>query len=97
MGCPPVRQGTAADGSRALSGSAGRGRWDPGAGGRAWPLLPEESADDRSEFAGGESAGVCGAEGGDLPRDERRRIPGWSRSATGVPDALGLVSLLPGA
>ncbi|EFD68339.1 LOW QUALITY PROTEIN: conserved hypothetical protein, partial [Streptomyces lividans TK24] len=63
MGCPPVRQGTAADGSRALAGSAGRGRWDPGAGGRAWPLLPEESADDRSEFAGGESAGACGAEG----------------------------------
>jgi len=59
--------------------------------------LPEESADDRREFAGRESTGVCEVEGETLPRDERRWIPGWSRSATGVPDALGLVSLLPGA
>jgi hypothetical protein len=59
--------------------------------------LPEKNADDRREFAGRESAGVCGVKGETLPRDERRWIPGWSRSATGVPDALGLLRLLLGA
>jgi hypothetical protein len=58
--------------------------------------LPEENAEDRREFAGRESAGVCGVERETLPRDECQWIPGLSRSATGVPDALGLLRLLLG-
>ncbi len=81
---------------RGLSGSAGRGRWI-----RVLEVVPGRSCRKkrrrpprvRGKGVGGRMRG----EGETLPRDERRWIPGWSRSATGVPDALGLLRLLLGA
>ncbi|PAK25843.1 hypothetical protein CJD44_14180 [Streptomyces sp. alain-838] len=60
MGCRPVRQGTAAGGPPALPGQRRTWPVGVGSGGRAWPLLPEEGADDHREFGGGESAGARG-------------------------------------